>query len=122
MASSCQLRDVSVVHALTQSEYDDLERTSEGRSDRTSSTNEIREAAAAIAAERAQGILDDFEPVGLVGSAGERIIEYAGEQGASFIVTSGRKRSPVGKVLFGSVPQSLILNADCPVLSVMNEA
>ncbi|MFW5918085.1 MAG: universal stress protein [Haloferacaceae archaeon] len=35
---------------------------------------------------------------------------------ADLIVLAGRKRSPAGKALFGSVTQSLILNSDRPVL------
>ena len=36
----------------------------------------------------------------------------------SLLVVGVRKRSPVGKAVLGSIPQSLILNATVPVLSV----
>lgn len=62
---------------------------------------------------------DDFKPVGLVGNPAEAIIEYSEEQDPEYIVVSGRKQSPVGKAVFGSVTQSLLLNADRPIVTVM---
>lgn len=46
------------------------------------------------------------------------IIEEAAEMDADRIVMSGRKISPVGKVLFGSVTQSVLLDSDIPVTFV----
>ncbi len=43
------------------------------------------------------------------------IIETAEEIDADRIVMTGRKRSPSGKVLFGSLIQSVMLNSDIPV-------
>lgn len=48
----------------------------------------------------------------------EAIIEVANEIGADRIIMAGRKRSPVGKVLFGSVTQSVLLDADVPTTVV----
>ncbi|MDQ2049947.1 universal stress protein [Natronolimnohabitans sp. A-GB9] len=69
------------------------------------------------AAERANG-LESYEAAGLVGDAAEVIRNYASEHDAEYIVVSGRKRRPLGQALFGSVTQSLLLNADCPVVAV----
>jgi nucleotide-binding universal stress UspA family protein len=49
------------------------------------------------------------------GDPAECILELAADIDASAIVLGGRKRSPVGKVLFGSVTQSILLTADRPV-------
>lgn len=49
------------------------------------------------------------------GDPAEMILDVAAEVDADNIVISGRKRSPAGKVLFGSVTQSIILSAECPV-------
>jgi nucleotide-binding universal stress UspA family protein len=49
------------------------------------------------------------------------IVDLAAEVGADSIVMSGRKRSPAGKALFGSVTQSVILSSPVPVTVVENE-
>ncbi|SDQ65489.1 universal stress protein [Natronobacterium texcoconense] len=66
--------------------------------------------------------LEEFEAVGLVGEPAEVIRAYADEHDAEYIVVSGRKRRALGQALFGSVSQSLLLNADCPVVSVPHDA
>jgi len=50
------------------------------------------------------------------GDPAESIIEHAEELDADAVCVAGRKRSPAGKMLFGSVSQAVILNTDIPVL------
>ena len=49
---------------------------------------------------------------------GEDIVEYAKEINTGFIVVGIRRRSKVGKLLFGSTAQYVVLNAPCPVVTV----
>jgi nucleotide-binding universal stress UspA family protein len=53
------------------------------------------------------------------GAAATTIVDVAGEIDADAIGMSGRKQSPSGKVLFGSVTQSVLRAADRPVLVTM---
>ncbi|WP_226022731.1 universal stress protein [Halomicrobium salinisoli] len=52
---------------------------------------------------------------GATGDPADAIMERADEVDADMIVVAGRKRTPAGKVLFGSVTQSVILGTDRPV-------
>ena len=50
--------------------------------------------------------------------AGEDLIQLAEEHKADEIIIGVRRRSKVGKLLFGSTAQYVILNASCPLVSV----
>lgn len=50
------------------------------------------------------------------GDPAESIIATADQLDADAVCIAGRKRSPAGKMLFGSVSQSVILNTERPVL------
>jgi nucleotide-binding universal stress UspA family protein len=49
---------------------------------------------------------------------GEQVLEVAEEVSAGLVVIGLRRRTPVGKLLLGSVAQRILLGADCPVLAV----
>lgn len=49
---------------------------------------------------------------------GDQVLQAAEEVGASLIVLGLRRRTPVGKLLMGSVAQRILLGAHCPVLAV----
>ena len=51
-------------------------------------------------------------------SAGEDIVQFAEQNSIDLIVIGVRRRSKVGKLLFGSNAQLIILTAPCPVLTV----
>ena len=49
---------------------------------------------------------------------GSALLGMARELGAELIVIGIRRRTPVGKLVLGSVSQDVILGSDCPVLAV----
>lgn len=49
---------------------------------------------------------------------GEDLIQFAKENEIDLIVIGIRRRSKVGKLVFGSTAQYVVLKASCPVLSV----
>jgi nucleotide-binding universal stress UspA family protein len=48
----------------------------------------------------------------------DQVLAVADEVSASLVVIGLRRRSPVGKLIMGSVAQRILLGADCPVLAV----
>lgn len=111
-----------IVHVLNQSEFQELERTNLDETGQTIEIEAIREMAEKIADELASNaIATDYTTVGLIRGPAEEVLKYASRENTSYIVIGGRKRSKVGKVLFGSVTQSTLLSAEAPVLTVMND-
>lgn len=51
-------------------------------------------------------------------SPGEDLVQFANERDIEQIVIGVRRRSQVGKLLFGSNARQVIMNARCPVVSV----
>jgi nucleotide-binding universal stress UspA family protein len=58
---------------------------------------------------------------GAVGEHATKIIDLATEVEADRVVVGGRKRSPTGKAVFGSVAQAVMLDAPCPVTFVRGD-
>jgi nucleotide-binding universal stress UspA family protein len=53
---------------------------------------------------------------------GDQVLEVADEESADLIVIGLRRRSPVGKLLMGSVAQRILLGAECAVTAVKPKA
>ncbi|MGB9958789.1 universal stress protein (plasmid) [Haloferax prahovense] len=60
----------------------------------------------------------EIENVVRVGDPAEQITTYADSVDTRYIVVGGRRRSPTGKALFGSVTQRVMLSSAVPVLNV----
>lgn len=55
------------------------------------------------------------------GDPKETIVDVANELDVDMIALGGRKQTPVGKALFGSVAQAVLLNAARPVFVTISE-
>lgn len=116
--------ELHVLHVLSQSDFADLEQEEVRRTGQPGGKSAGEEYAAEIATELVELIDipdDSFTAVGLVGEPSDRIVKYADDVDARYIVLGGRKRSPIGKAVFGSTTQSVLMNADQSVLTVMRD-
>ncbi|USZ68662.1 universal stress protein [Halorussus salilacus] len=72
------------------------------------------------AVRRASDVLNnagvDVEVIERSGEPAATVLDVADRVDADCICVGGRRRSPAGKAIFGSVSQSVILQADRPVL------
>lgn len=109
-----------LVHVLEESEYTRIvERESSTRE--TGSGDVVDNVTADVTEGLEDAVSGGYETVGRVGNPGEEVVEYADEVDARYIVAGGRVRSPVGKALFGSVTQSILLNTERPVVTLLSE-
>ncbi|HET57122.1 MAG TPA: universal stress protein [Deltaproteobacteria bacterium] len=51
-------------------------------------------------------------------SSGEDIVQFAQDHSAELIIIGVEKKSKVGKFIMGSTAQHVVLQADCPVITV----
>lgn len=110
--------ELHVVHVLSESDAAELDRKNVRKTGKSKGRDGIADVAAELAIDAVGESFDGFVPVGLIGKPSARIVDYAGDNDARYIVVGGRKRSPIGKAMFGSDAQSVLLNSDCPVVTV----
>jgi nucleotide-binding universal stress UspA family protein len=113
---------LTVLHVLPRSELVEvLEKEVEGQA--PADNYEVQRVGEGIV-ERAAADLDSIHDPGAievevrVGDPADVIVTYADEVDARYVVIGGRRRSPTGKALFGSVTQRVMLSASVPVLNV----
>lgn len=110
-AAEAQMRGTSlaVIHVVDTLDLDKVEALQAGLED------EIGRALAASGNEHVDWTL---YPATAQGSVADAVLRLALEAGAELLVIGARRRSPVGKLILGSLTQTIILEADIPVLVV----
>lgn len=109
--------ELVVLHVMSEGEF---ERRREGRE---YFVDQAADDAARTAGWVVDGTLEDGDGITLEGRVGEpsdEICKVADGTDARYLVVGGRKRTPVGKAVFGSVTQSVLLNTDRPVVTVID--
>lgn len=106
-----------VVHAVPSTEFAAIQREHVSAGGETLTRGEVARAHLedVLDADALSGSVD-VEFVGLDGEPADAVLDYAAEVDARYVVIGGRDRSPAGKALFGSVAQTVILEADRPVV------
>lgn len=111
--------ELIVLHVMTKDRFE-----SRGQDRTEYYVDDAAREAREMAREAAVDVLDSTDRVvarGRVGDPTAEILEVADRVSARYLVLGGRKRSPVGKALFGSTTQSILLEATTPVVTVMDE-
>lgn len=111
--------ELVVLSVMTEEEFDDR-----WRDDEEFNVETATEAATARARTVLRGTLGEDSTAtvrGRVGDPVEEILAEADRTDARYIVVGGRRRSPAGKVLFGSTTQAVLLSADRPVVTNLTD-
>jgi nucleotide-binding universal stress UspA family protein len=101
--------DLAVLHIVDSLDLDVREAYQQGLADEVDKALEAA-GAAGLSWRLHLGVTED--------DVAEKVLGLAREVSASLLVIGARRRSPVGKFLLGSVTQTLILEADVPVIVV----
>lgn len=109
--------ELHLVHVIEETEYTRI--VEKQSNNRETDTGSPEDNAAIQAADGLEEVISaDYEVIGRVGNPGKKVVEYAEEVDARYLVVGGRARSPVGKAIFGSVTQSILLSTDRPVVAI----
>jgi nucleotide-binding universal stress UspA family protein len=110
---------VHIVHVMRKSEVIQSKESDIG-AEETTDMDAMRTAASEVGLKMLDGrpTTVETEVNGLIGNPADEIVRYVDEQKARYVVVSPKRQSQTGKILFGSVAQSILLNASCPVVSI----
>ena len=117
--------EVVLTHVFTDEEFDGIrsklgvDESSEGSTPDAVAERHTTTRALAKALDAA-GV--DYSIRGAVGDHADEVVGVASAVEADRVVVGGRRRSPTGKAVFGSVAQEVILSSPCPVTFVRDAA
>lgn len=115
--------DVIIAHVFTDDEYETVVERLEFEAVSETNPDEVAERHTTVRTLQSHlkdaGIKTSVR--GSVGDHGAEIVTLAEDNGADLAVVGGRKRSPTGKAVFGSVAQEVMLSAPCPVTFVRGD-
>lgn len=102
--------DLVLLHVVSEGDQVD-----KARADIENRVKEVRGNLEGVDLRVAEGVSEMDVPSGRIG---DRILRMADDIGARYIVTGSQGRTPVGKVMLGSVAQHVLVHADVPVVVV----
>lgn len=105
------------LHVIHVREYSELRKdvNSDTKLDQRTIQQQIQDTVTRIATP----FIDEFISVGLIGEPASEIISYADSNDATYIITGRKNQSPVGKAVFGSTTQQILLNGSCSVITIL---
>lgn len=116
--------ELVALHVTPEEEFQEYRARVEDRPGFDTTFSRAQENAARVAEQVVGETLEDFDrgavsTMGRVGDPVEEILDVADQVDARYLVVGGRRRSPVGKAVFGNTTQDVLLGAEMPVVTVM---
>ncbi|QCS44945.1 universal stress protein (plasmid) [Natrinema versiforme] len=115
--------ELVLLRVIDESEYGrDLQRKAQTSMGDVDSVDELTKRAREATAELGDEVLGEdvsYTVEVLFGDLPDDVLAKADELGCDHVFIAGEKRSPTGKVLFGDTTQSVLLNFDGPVTSLI---
>ncbi|GCF16179.1 universal stress protein UspA [Haloarcula mannanilytica] len=111
-----------VLHVIPKEDFNDHKAALKGTPASDSFTiSREEQSAAEIAHQAVYESIDEYDPdrietQGRVGDPTDKILAEVENTDPRYLVIGGKGRSPVGKAIFGSTAQNVLLNASCPVV------
>jgi nucleotide-binding universal stress UspA family protein len=108
------------VHVFTQNQFSDLASELDFPGATAEDIDEIveRHESVRYLEETVEDHSVDYATRGVVGDVSDALLSTADEIGADRLVIAGTTKTPVGKAIFGSTAQNVLLDAPCPVTYV----